>query len=256
MSGLAFARRAEADPKGFRDPDSVAALLDLALSEDLELRGAGINALAQVVKALEDEPVEASVAAIAEATPALVSGLTLHAHNIDGCTISVLRRIPPSEAAVPVLVALLPEAPDLVLEALGQREWEAWPAEIEALFADSLALAPRSAGYQLYCGARHIRRTQTLDALLRAASEERPRDGRYYAVLCLCVLTGTAHEGQATARLRELLDHASPRTRREMAEALGWASNGAESVLARLRRDEEPEVRQAAEEATERRATA
>jgi len=247
------------DPREHRDLDSVRRLLAGALGADPELRVASINALSRVVKELENEDVPASRQAIGEALPRLVDGLLVEDEgNVDGCTISILRRVRPDWATVDRLLELLPGArhPELLLEAIKLHRWEAWPSEIEQIFADHLPIAPYAAGYALYCGARDlIRLESTLRALAEAAGEDRDYWGRHYAITALCVLLGRQELSElALSLLHELLGSASERSRKEMAAALGWASRGdaGDPLLLRLAADPSAEVRAAAEASQQR----
>ena len=67
--------RAGDDPGAFRDPASVASLIDGALLSDPDARAAAAGALSSVVKALEDDPVEESMRLLAQRMPELVRGL-------------------------------------------------------------------------------------------------------------------------------------------------------------------------------------
>ena len=110
-----------------------------------------------------------------------------------------------------------------------------------------LPVAPHTAGYSLYCGARHIRRPETVYALREAAREDRDFWGRYYSIHALCVLTRRSDLGAlASSLLADLLEDASVRSRVEVASALRGATDQRTALLRRLADDPSEPVREAA----------
>lgn len=238
------------DPQSFRDPDSVTRLLAGLRDADDERRMDSLRALMRVVKALADDPAPGSQALVQAELPAVVDLLLDRNAEASGCAISILRRIETTDAVVELLLGHLAQPPEhataLLLEALGLHPFPAFPAPVEQTFCRFLSAAPgaRAAGYALYCSFSKIRLRTTIDALRLAAAPDGIAWGRYYSQLTLCCLTSLEEHGAiAIEHLGALLDDASPKSRQEIAEALGWATPRGLPLLRRLADDPEASVR-------------
>jgi hypothetical protein len=222
-------------------------------------REVAAQALAWVVKALEDEPMEASLRLLVARLPDLAPGLTDSA--IDGQIISVMRRVRPDRATVVRLLTLLretlPEQRVLVVAALGLCTNEAWSLEVERAVVSELDHAPccDAAADVLYSAAwqNRVASPETVEALANVAFEK-AWPARDHAALSLGLLLATEHAPLAARLLDDVLAAASEGARVKVAEALGWRSteHGAR-LLDRCLADPSPLVRAAAEVSVARR---
>jgi len=250
-----WTRAVDDDPHSFRDPGSITRLLAGLGEADDERRLGSVRGLTKVVKALEDDPVEESLARVRAELPALVDLLLDRDAEASGCAISILRRIEPTDAAAERLLKHLAGPPEhataLLLEALGLHSSAAFPEPIEQTLCRFLS-APqgaRAAAYALYCSFSMIRRSSTVDALRLAAAPDGIAWGRYYSLLTLCCLTSLEeHAAIANEHLDAILDDASAESRQQIAAALGWATRRGLPLLHRLAADPEPSVRLAVAE--------
>ncbi len=250
-----WTRAIDDNPHAFRDPESVTRLLAGLRDGDDELRLDALRALMRVVKALEEDPVEASERLIREEMTLLIDLLTETNAEVSGCAISILRRIESTDTAVAHLLELLRDPPrdsaSLLLEALSCHTFTAFPEPVEGTLCRFLGApeAARAAGYALYCGYRQIRLPATLDTLRLASAPDGPAWGRYYALLTLCCLLSVdAHRASAAQHLETILGDASESSRREVSAALGWATTAGLPHLRRLSKDPAPSVRLAVAE--------
>ncbi len=250
-----WTRAIDDDPHAFRDPGSVRRLLAGLRDADDERRLDALRALMRVVKALAEDPVEASQRLIREDLASIVDLLLETNAEASGCAISILRRIESTETAVNRLLEHLEAPPEgsasLLIEALGAHPHRAFPAPVEELLCRYLLVpeAARAAGYALYCGYAQICLPTTLDALRRASAPDALAWGRYYALLTLCcLLSSDAHGATASRHLEAILGDASESSRREVSAALGWATTAGLPLLRRLSEDPAPSVRLAVAE--------
>jgi hypothetical protein len=197
------------NPRAFRDPTSVAALVAGALSADPATREAAAGALSRVVKALDDEPIDESIRAVARRLPELVRGLTDPDPFHSGQMISIVRRIAPDAATVEALLALLvatpPEDRELLVAALGLCEDAAWSARVESAVAACLdePHTRDAAAYVFYSRAPIIHRRRTVRALASAAIAAATAASGH-AIGALCRLLGGEHDSPAAAALHEV----------------------------------------------------
>lgn len=217
-----WARAAE-DSAAFRDPASVASLIDGALQSDPETRDAAARALAWVVKALEDDPVDESMALLARRLPELVRGLADRDPFYNGQMISIARRVPIDARTVDALLDLIastPSSDDRVLPvcALAMCDDGAWTDRVEVALAGYLAdpVTFGAAVEAFYCRERRIRRSETAQALSRGVLTARFPNTRR-AIGTLCGLLQTDFAALAEAALHDLAA-ARPELHDEIAE--------------------------------------
>ena len=197
------------DPHAFRDPRSVASLIEGALSTDAATREAAAGALASVVKALDDDPIADSIDAIKRRLPELVGGLIDPDPFYSGQMISIVRRITPDVATVDALLALLattpPEDSVLAVVALGLCEDAAWSERVEAELAGCLdeAHTRDAAAYAFYSRAPAVRRPGTVRSL-GAAAIAASANASEHAIGALCRLLGGESDALATAELADI----------------------------------------------------
>ena len=124
------------NPRAYRDAASVASLVAGALSADPAAREAAAGALSRVVKALDDDPIDESIRAVACRLPELVRGSIDPDPFYSGQMISIVRRIAPDAPTVDALLSLLAERPhedrELLVAALGLCVDGAWSERVEA----------------------------------------------------------------------------------------------------------------------------
>ena len=221
--------RAGDDPGAFRDPASVASLIDGALLSDPDARAAAAGALSSVVKALEDDPVEESMRLLAQRMPELVRGLADPDIFYSGQIISIARRVPIDARTVDALLALITATPSsesriLLVCALAMCEDAAWSDRIEAALASHLAdpVTFGAAVDAFYAREHRIRRAETAHALARGALTARfPATTR--AIGALCGLLKTDFARLAETALGDLAT-ARPELRDEIADVRRWRS--------------------------------
>lgn len=242
----------------YRDPASVASLLNGVKSSEPHVRHAAALALSRVVKALEDEPVEASVQLLSRALPELMP--LLLDPDVDGQIISITRRIAPDAATVAALLQLLPTTPlehrSLLLEALTLCDDDAWSSAVEQALVVHLAAQPGEADadctYSAACGLRvrtpQLQRAESLHALARAALEGEPMTARQAVNALGTVPANGPLAPLAESLLEALLDTGGEPLRAHLAEVLGWgtATPAKLRLLQRCAEDPSEAVRSAA----------
>ena len=167
---------ADDDPAAFRDPVSVASLVDGALSAEPAERDVAVAALCRVVKALEDDPIDESLQLVAARLPELVRGLVDPQTYYSAQVISIARRVPVEAPTVEALLQLIeatPSAEDRVLlvYVAGMCPDSAWSHRLEATLAASLA-EPATFGSALeafYFREYRVRHPETARALAKGA---------------------------------------------------------------------------------------
>jgi len=217
--------RARDDPAAFRDPASVASLIDGALAPDPETREAAAGALSRVVKALEDDDVEEeSWQLLQRRMPELVPGLADPGIFYSGQMISIARRVPIDTRSVDALLDLIAATPPssearvLPVSALGHCEDSAWSDRVEVALAGCLA-DPMTFGAAVdgfYFRERRIRRVETVQALAQGVLTSRFPDTTR-AIGTLCGLLHTNFARLAETALGDLAA-ARPELRDEIAE--------------------------------------
>lgn len=197
------------NPRAYRDPGSVASLVAGALSADVAVREAAAGALSRVVKALDDDPVDESINAVADRLPELVRGLVDPDPFYSGQMISIVRRVAPDVRTVAALVDLLVETPpensELLVAALGLCVDAAWSERVEAALAACLA-EPHTrdaAAYVFYSRAPVLRRACTVRSL-GAAAIAASANASEHAIGALCRLLGGELDALATAELDDI----------------------------------------------------
>jgi hypothetical protein len=197
------------NPRAFRDPASVASLVAGALSADPAAREAAAGALSRVVKALDDEPVDDSIHAVARRLPELVRGLVDRDPFYSGQMISIVRRIAPDARTVEALLDLLVETPpedsELLVAALGLCADAAWSERVEAAVAACLdePHTRDAAAYVFYSRAPIVRRSATVRSL-GAAAIAASANASEHAIGALCRLLGGDRDALATAELADV----------------------------------------------------
>jgi len=217
------------NPAAYRDPVSVASLVDGALQADPSTRDAAAGALSGVVKALDDDPIEESVRIVARRMPELVRGLADPDPSYSGQMISIARRIPIDAATVEALLALIdttPAAEDRVLpvSALGICADDVWSDRIESTLASCLG-DPVTFGAAVdgFYGREHrFRRPETVRAIGSGVIQARHLDTTR-AIATLWSLLRSDFAALATAMLEQLAA-ARPELRAEIAEIRRWAA--------------------------------
>lgn len=217
-------------PDAFRDPASVASLLDGAVSPNPAARSRGRYALARVVKALEggDPEHAGAVQRIADRLPELAEGLADPDDHVRGCTISILRRIPATAPTVERLLTVFdwvpPEARHNVIEALGGCEVDAWNDRVERLLhacaGDDLHNNAFHAVEKL--GNRRTRLPETVDLLASLARDASPLQD--VAIRSLCWLLYGSLGPLAARRIEEILASATEDVRRRITQQIGYVN--------------------------------
>jgi hypothetical protein len=252
-------RQADESPHAFRDPASVASLIEGVVTGVAKERERAVGALARVVKALEDEPVEESLQLLIARLPDLAAGLT--DPTIEGEIISVMRRVRPDRATVDRLLALLretlPERRVLVVAALGLCANEAWTEHVERAVVEQLGHAPcRDAAADALYGAAWQNRLalpETLHGLAKVAIGG-VWPARDHAALSLGLLLTGEHARLAVRLLDEVLASGSEGARVKVAEVCGWRKTAhGDALLDRCLADPSALVRAAAEASAARR---
>lgn len=167
--------------------------------------------------------------------------------NVNGCTISIFRRIPLNRKTIIRLLQLQERQPNkLVVEALGKISPSDWSDKIEETFAKALEHEETAgaAAYALYCKSYCVQQTNTILALANAVWSTDWLTARR-AILALACISKQTHSIFVIELLDEILDRASPELRTEIADCLGWATNRGLTLLQRLATDESPIVRAA-----------
>lgn len=214
------------NPRAYRDAASVASLVAGALSPDPATREAAAGALSRVVKALDDDPIDDSIRAVACRLPELVRGLIDPDPFYSGQMISIVRRIAPDAPTVDALLSLLVERPpedrELLVAALGLCVDEAWSERVEAAVAACLddPHTRDAAAYVFYSRAPVVRRAGTVRSL-GAAAIAASAGASEHAIGALCRLLGGDRDALATAELIDV-GKARPDLRTAIAKVRGW----------------------------------
>lgn len=226
--------------------DQVERLVFAALHADGKERDELMDELCQVVKRHYEgddaellKPVENAMPQLAEYLLDSDNG------NVDGCTISIFRRIAISSEAVTRLLQLQEEHPNrTVVEAIGNIDRLHWTDQVEFTLANALKnkeTAPPAA-YALYCKTYCIEQKSTIAALATAVWSSNWQ-ASHHSVAALACLTSKTHGEYAIEVLGNVIEKADPELRVKIADCLGWATDQGLSLLSRLACDESPEVR-------------
>jgi hypothetical protein len=166
-------------------------------------------------------------------------------YAISGCTISIFSRVNINSVTIAKLIELNKnQVNGNVIHALGDIESQFWNEAIEIEIVKGLEVknAASLAATALYRNHRQILSVDTLDALEQTAKNQDYLTAQI-ALTTLCCLTKFVHADIALNKLSNLLILPDQRKRRDIAEALGWATDRGLDLLKTMALDQDTEVR-------------
>lgn len=166
---------------------------------------------------------------------------------LNGCAISVFRRVHINPLTIEKLLDLnKKKSASLIIQALSHVDNELWSDKIEREIIRSLKYdgdIKSSAALALYNRFRSINLVDTLTAL-KEVTNSKDKKVANYAIWTLCYHTKLLHHDMAKQILQEILTNSAQKNlSKEIAEALGWATDCGLELLKISAKDEDPEVR-------------
>lgn len=233
--------------------NNIQTVIDRILSsEGKELENA-MYELYDIVKKHEGEDI---LQPIEDALPQLAHLLSHddHRYNVDGCSLSIFRKVRINEATIDRLIALNQSNRNgAYVHALGHVQAELWTQAIEIEITKGLDFddAAYSAATMLYRKSNCILMPETVVALAKSATNAEFLTASIAANALCCLMNG-GHHKLAIEKLRPLLHHNDQRIRLGITEALGWATAKGFELLRITATDADAEVRAATVAAIER----
>lgn len=229
-----------------RDIEELPTLLKELLTADEHDVGDYMNELCDMVKEYENE---ACLTPVEEIMPQLAK---FHYYddidNTDGCTLSIFRRVRLNEETIETLIQLYNDKPDAgILHSLGHLDREFWSPRIEQIFVEALSVDSdllSSAVRALYVHSKDISQKSTIDALVHTVLSADFLEASS-AMSTLCCLVRPPFITYTTAELQALITMLDERLKKDMVEALGWATTHGLPILLQTAEDSSAEIREA-----------
>jgi len=232
----------------------VKALVEAVFSATDSQRGEVLYQLVYFVKEHEGEDI---FEPLESALPKLVDYLLVDTDNLDGCTISICRRVHINDKTIKRLLELQKmEANALVIEALGLVERASWNTELQSALRIGLSHKKTvfAASYALARAFQKLSKDTIVSLGSTALAQELL--SAYQAIMALVYQLDYENQTIAYTWLEKVVRGADERRKGELAHILGWGCKNhekASALLTLLKDDTALSVQKAVQDALVRR---